>query len=162
MKKLMTIAAAALAILVAGCGKNESNGMIHRNGIAIQRIAEPQDVALGGMKGFGMTLSPVGNFAPNVNCLQQNAPGMDISQFMETSMAQYKALNANVLARRIVSSDEATVDVTFSSFGHNIRCHQRILKNGSVFHVVTACAAESTWSEVSGRLMACVNSARVE
>lgn len=164
MRKLMSLIAVACAIVMCGCKDSKSDGLVHRYGIAISRLAEPQELAIGGLKGFSMVLPPIDGFASNVTCIKQPACGMGMNEFMQVSENQYLNQGAKILTQRVVSNDEAVMEaVVNSAFGSGmLHYYHRVLKSGSNFYIVTSTVNEEIWSIVRGKMLDVINSARIE
>lgn len=160
MKKLLTLAVVALAFVGTGYCKTPT---VVRNGIVINKIGEPQEVAMGGLNGFAMQHPSVVATGANVNCIRENLPASaSWQEYIDTTCANVKAVYSADPNCQVIGTTRAILDYRVNVMGNDCHIYQLIIRDGKRAHIITATMKEYSWkfnTALKNELIDCVHSA---
>jgi hypothetical protein len=102
-------------------------------------------------------LQPTGGFAPNVNVLIQDFPN-SINDYVSLTKKEFDSAGIKVLNERMASANEWVVEYAGTLSGRSLHWYARAVKNGDKVYLTTATATPEQWTQVSSKLIQCVDS----
>lgn len=163
MKKILTFAVVALALVGTGYCKGPT---VSRDGIVINRIGAPQEMALGGLKGFTMAHPTIDVSGANVGCLVDEIPdSMSWDEYINISCSNVQNMASNKPNCQVIGTTRAILDYRINMLGNDIHIYQLIIRDDDQAHVITAAMSENSWKSdvaLKNELIDCVHSAHVK
>ncbi|MBD3348440.1 MAG: hypothetical protein GF400_04495 [Candidatus Eisenbacteria bacterium] len=149
----------ALTALAAAASQAGNRVFFPDNGFSIAVLEGSPGAAT--CQPVAMQLPPTGGFAPNVNVQVQ--PYTDTLQaYVDLSLNQFESMGLEILNDPAPRGDCSVMEYAGSLQGHPMHWYATATKHEDHVYLVTACATEAQWSNVSDELKACVDSFRVE